>query len=493
MELSCDRVKYLLPEYLLGETYIESNIAIEQHIGSCPDCKKELDEAKRVLDAFQAPIYNETYTLIQQAIVQKASHIYIDVRNSETEIRFRKQGQLEPYKMDFTPGPDDIMSGDGDLIISRLKRMSDVTLHDDISEGRIGIGYLSRNFTLKTKFYTTNLGQSAVVYLQEPFWKPGFEDIQLSEAETGLVKRALTGTTGLIILSGDDDGDLRIVRLVLASYLSDDGRRAVYDIEPLTPRAIFGVTSVPSGESLSEDIDRIIAYDPDVISISSSTDTNTIDRVLDYACTAGWTIIQADEPILNSLLETGIIPNLVIKQKAILTYEKPRVNPKFVYEITTNSGCISFEESINDLVSKGLLRQREADLAFAPERVLSSKTIEVMKSAYCMIVNRRGEIYDVGLEYAVASDSTLQDTFCELGIDRFAVLDTINEMSDPDDPTASLINYTWGTDSVVCIASLFAGSELVEPKHLLQAMLFWGSSRDILIKAGGTEPGDPIA
>ncbi len=50
-EMNCDEIRNLLSSYIDGETDEDEKLLIEEHINNCDECKKELDEYKKIIQA----------------------------------------------------------------------------------------------------------------------------------------------------------------------------------------------------------------------------------------------------------------------------------------------------------------------------------------------------------------------------------------------------------------------------------------------------------
>ena len=47
----CEKIKALLLQYTEGECSDEIKSAVEDHLSTCPKCKKEIDEIQAMIDA----------------------------------------------------------------------------------------------------------------------------------------------------------------------------------------------------------------------------------------------------------------------------------------------------------------------------------------------------------------------------------------------------------------------------------------------------------
>ena len=141
----------MLPDYLM-QSNIDEEISAEirNHLLTCNECNLELEETRRLLDAFCGSADLIICTMLQQSIDSGACELRIEVDDR------------------IVTEPDDPLdSAIGELLMARLRHMADVPLLQDSGHGRIFIRYRDQNLVLKAEFSRCEEKQSAVLAVEK--------------------------------------------------------------------------------------------------------------------------------------------------------------------------------------------------------------------------------------------------------------------------------------------------------------------------------------
>lgn len=150
----------MLPDYLL-QSNIDEEISAEirNHLLTCNECNLELEETRRLLDAFCGSADLIICTMLQQSIDSGACELRIEVDDRITAISMGDEDVTEP--------DDPLDSAIGELLMARLRHMADVPLLQDSGHGRIFIRYRDQNLVLKAEFSRCEEKQSAVLAVEK--------------------------------------------------------------------------------------------------------------------------------------------------------------------------------------------------------------------------------------------------------------------------------------------------------------------------------------
>ena len=160
--MECGHVRLMLPDYLLQmELDAEVVSEIMNHLQKCNSCKLEMDETRRLLEAFDGPVDLFVCRLFQQSIDDNTGNIYIEVNDQTTIIKMTSSDNCNE-------SDDPLEPEIGRLLMARLRHMADVPLLQDTGDGRIHIHYKDENLVFIAKFNNTEDRQLAFLNLEMP-------------------------------------------------------------------------------------------------------------------------------------------------------------------------------------------------------------------------------------------------------------------------------------------------------------------------------------
>ena len=135
--------------------------------------------------------------IIYKAIIQRASDIHIEPKESETSIRFRVDGDMQPafFLKDKTAL----------RLIARFKVLADLDIAErrKPQDGSFAIAMGNRKFKLRVATTNTVFGESVVLRLLEPKGKPkSLELLGMTDEQEKTIREFSRQTSGLILLVG---------------------------------------------------------------------------------------------------------------------------------------------------------------------------------------------------------------------------------------------------------------------------------------------------
>src|SRR5579862_4571377 len=123
--MNCDLVRTELIAYLQGELPAAQKTALEEHLAGCPDCRVQLEEARRLLEwtraASDESVVGTVDEIILDAIQTGASDIHLDPQpDNALRVRCRVDGVLHEIRR------LDPLVREG--IVARIKMMADMNV-----------------------------------------------------------------------------------------------------------------------------------------------------------------------------------------------------------------------------------------------------------------------------------------------------------------------------------------------------------------------------
>lgn len=269
--------------------------------------------------------------LLKDAVAENASDVHIIVREDDSMIRMRVDGDLTDVTFRSNPTAAEgnslqrtIYQSMCDLADStfRPNRMQDARLAKTFV-GELGL------YGARVATRPTDAGLLMVLRLlyDRTASKPTLDSIGLLPTQVKLVRRMKRSRTGISILSGPTGaGKSTTLECVLTEVVRDTGgRKNVITVENPVEYAISGTIQTPiiadgdDPEAVSlawvRSISNVLRLDPDVLMIGEMRDSHSAKAAFHAAMTGHsvWTTLHANDAfsILERLAEMGIPPSLM--------------------------------------------------------------------------------------------------------------------------------------------------------------------------------------
>jgi type II secretory ATPase GspE/PulE/Tfp pilus assembly ATPase PilB-like protein len=264
--------------------------------------------------------------VIDKGLELRASDIHIEPLSEYVRVRYRIDGILaESNRI-----PANLLPG----IISRLKIMADL----DITERRLpqdgGFQLTKNNDTLdfRLSVIPTINGEKAVIrILDRKLLSVRLEDLGLSAPDYGLLRREITRSKGIILISGPT-GSGKTSTLYAVLQTLDSTALNIETVEDPVEYKIDGVSQVQChndvGRTFAATLRAFLRQDPDVLMIGEIRDPETAEIAIKAALTGHLVLstVHTNDAIgcIYRLINIGIPPymlsasvNLVMAQRLV--------------------------------------------------------------------------------------------------------------------------------------------------------------------------------
>jgi type IV pilus assembly protein PilB len=260
-----------------------------------------------------APIVRYVNSLLEQAIVQRASDLHLEPGENETRVRYRIDGVM--HEMDFVP--KEVQSA----LISRLKIMAnvDITERRVPQNGRISVTINKRKVDLRLATLPTVWGEKIVLRVLDT----GGIDLDLqklgfSERNYERYSNSFTKPHGMLLVTGPTGSGKSTTLYATLTKISKPTVNIITVEDPVEYR-LHGVNQVQvnhkAGLTFAAVLPAILRSDPDVVLIGEVRDRVTAQLAVEASLTGHLvlsTLHTNDAPsAITRLVEMGIEPFLV--------------------------------------------------------------------------------------------------------------------------------------------------------------------------------------
>ncbi len=307
----------------IGQYYsTDSNATFEQIIKDIKDTEdlelvKEGPKsmAKNEIESLtqDAPIIKLTSTIIQQAVVAKASDVFIEPMESSLRIRYRIDGMLREIdrmsKVLHFP------------IVSRIKVISnlDISEHRLPQDGRFKTVTDSKEVDFRVSVLPTAMGEKVVLRVLDKnlemldMSKLGFEPKSLQRLKDCCVR-----PHGLILACGPTGSGKTTTLYSILKFVDSPGKNIVTVEDPVEYQMKgFNQVNIRAevGLSFTASLRSILRQDPDVIMIGEVRDSETLDIAVKAALTGHLVVSSLHTTTaagsITRMINMGIEPFLI--------------------------------------------------------------------------------------------------------------------------------------------------------------------------------------
>ena len=246
---------------------------------------KENDIDGTAIDRLEedAPLINLLNSIFLEAISKRASDIHIESDQTMARVRLRIDGHLRIVM--------EIPSERAAAISSRLKLIANLNVLENRKpqDGRIDMSMGSHLLDVRISITPTICGESIVLRLLNRSDTPiNIVDLGFSEAHLGIIRRILTLSSGLILVTGPTGSGKTTTLAAMLRCLNKDDIKIISIEDPVEYR-ISGITQIQTNEELGLTFDsllrRVFRQDPDIIMIGEIRDTQTAELAIRAALT----------------------------------------------------------------------------------------------------------------------------------------------------------------------------------------------------------------
>jgi type IV pilus assembly protein PilB len=301
-----------------------------------------------------SPIVRLLDTVIFTALERRASDIHIEVGNTETIVRYRIDGMLQPA---MKPLAKEIHA----TILSRIKVMSEL----DIAEcrvpqdGRFRVRYNGRFIDFRVSIMPSIYGEDAVLrVLDKETLSDKFRDLSLDVVgfdrdELKRFRRYIHEPYGMVLITGPT-GSGKTTTLYAAVNEIKNAEDKIITIEDPVEYQVRGITQIPVNEkkglTFARGLRSILRHDPDKIMVGEIRDQETAQIAINSALTGHliFTTVHANNTtdVIGRFINMGVEPynfvsalNCIMAQRLVrVICESCKKKSSYSPELLTESG-----------------------------------------------------------------------------------------------------------------------------------------------------------
>lgn len=260
-----------------------------------------------------APTIRLVNSIIERAILERASDIHIEPKEKELQVRMRIDGVLRK----ILTIPKNLQNS----VISRLKIMSgmDIAEHRVPQDGRFNVKNKKREFDLRVNSLPTVYGEKIVARLLDK--RAGYltpDSIGLMGDNLKKYQRAIHCTSGVILIAGPTGSGKSSTMNTMISQLNTEEVNVVTLEDPVEYN-IDGVNQVQINEKTGMDfangLRAILRQDPDIIAVGEIRDGETAQISMRAAITGHVVLstIHTNDAVgtIERLEDIGVEPYLI--------------------------------------------------------------------------------------------------------------------------------------------------------------------------------------
>lgn len=260
-----------------------------------------------------APTIRLVNSIIERAILERASDIHIEPKEKELQVRMRIDGVLRK----ILTIPKNLQNS----VISRLKIMSgmDIAERRVPQDGRFNVKNKKREFDLRVNSLPTVYGEKIVAHLLDK--RAGYltpDSIGLMGDNLKKYQRAIHCTSGVILIAGPTGSGKSSTMNTMISQLNTEEVNVVTLEDPVEYN-IDGVNQVQINEKTGMDfangLRAILRQDPDIIAVGEIRDGETAQISMRAAITGHVVLstIHTNDAVgtIERLEDIGVEPYLI--------------------------------------------------------------------------------------------------------------------------------------------------------------------------------------
>lgn len=261
-----------------------------------------------------APTIRLVNSIIERAILERASDIHIEPKEKELQVRMRIDGVLRK----ILTIPKNLQNS----VISRLKIMSgmDIAERRVPQDGRFNVKNKKREFDLRVNSLPTVYGEKIVARLLDK--RAGYltpDSIGLMGDNLKKYQRAIHCTSGVILIAGPTGSGKSSTMNTMISQLNTEEVNVVTLEDPVEYN-IDGVNQVQINEKTGMDfangLRAILRQDPDIIAVGEIRDGETAQISMRAAITGHVVLstIHTNDAVgtIERLEDIGVEPYLIV-------------------------------------------------------------------------------------------------------------------------------------------------------------------------------------
>lgn len=316
--MNCDSARTEIIAYLKNELEPGKRKRLEEHFAKCPDCRKELEQARRLLiwteAASDEAVVGKVEEIINNAIAAGASDIHFESqRDDMLLVRHRVDGVMhEVARCD---------SAQRMGVLARVKMLSDMSVADTSvpQDGRMMWMFREKEYDLRASCIPYVYGEGiAIRILDKSSVLLGLEKLGFYPEQIQALEGMIRQPNGLVVASGPTgSGKTTTLYSLLMRLASPD--KKMMSVEDPVEYLLTGVNQVHvnkrAGLTFETVMRAFFRHDPDVIMIGEVRSLETGMAGVEAALSGHMVLTQLhtnDAPsVVTRLTDMGVEPYLV--------------------------------------------------------------------------------------------------------------------------------------------------------------------------------------
>ncbi len=286
---------------------------IVKNLPQMPAIEEVKEEAQATIEENDPPLIKLVNSIIENAIVSRASDIHIEPFEKTVRIRYRIDGKnIEAMSL-----PKQFALS----IVSRIKIMS----HLDIAEkrlpqdGRIKLKVAGREIDLRVSTIPVAFGEKCVMrILDSTSIKVNLDDLGFEKEDLDKYKKAVKSPHGIILVTGPTGSGKSTTLYATLNLLNNIGVNILTAEDPIEYN-LEGINQLQINEeiglSFAKALRAFLRQDPDIIMVGEIRDTETADIAIRAALTGHLVLSTLHTNDASSaiarLIDMGIAPYLI--------------------------------------------------------------------------------------------------------------------------------------------------------------------------------------
>lgn len=233
--------------------------------------RRQVSDSRQRLDSSEdEPITSRINSIIADAVLQQASDIHIEPRESSIRVRLRQNGLLNDYET----LPRDILPG----VISRIKVMAGMDIAEQLrpQDGRMNLDIGNREIDVRVSVVPTVHGERAVLrILDRETLKGDLPDLGLKGEQLEQVRSLLGRSDGIILVTGPT-GSGKTTTLYCSLQQLQREEQNIITLEDPVEYQLPGINQIeiaPERDlTFASGLRSVLRQDPDVILVGEIRD-----------------------------------------------------------------------------------------------------------------------------------------------------------------------------------------------------------------------------
>lgn len=316
--MNCDSARTEIIAYLKNELEAGKRKRLEEHFAKCPDCRKELEKARRLLDWTEAAsdeaVVGKVEEIFRTALTSGASDIHFESQRDDTLlVRQRVDGVLQEIAR---LGPAQRVA-----VLARIKMLADLNVADTSipQDGRIRWSYNEKAYDLRVSCIPYVYGEGIVIrILDTSSVLVGMDKLGFYPEQMQALEHMMWQPNGLLIVAGPTGSGKTTTLYSILMRLSGPEKKMM-SVEDPVEYSLPGVNQVHvnkrAGLTFEAALRAFLRHDPDIIMIGETRTLETAKLATEAALTGHLvlsTLHTNDAPsVVTRLVDMGVEPYLI--------------------------------------------------------------------------------------------------------------------------------------------------------------------------------------